>query len=260
MSEEMKKNFQGKSVLITGGGTGIGKAAALEFAREGARVLITGRRENKLAEAVREAEAEGHGILFAVSDISKEEDCRSAVGLAVREFGGLDILFNNAGVLIPGVLHETAGAAWETTFGVNVRGAWLMSKYAIPHMLERGRGWIVNNASIVGLRGFAGLSAYTASKGAVIQLTRSMALEYADRGINVNAVCPGTTVTPLVTEGFLKRVPDPGEGMRFMKSLHPMGRLALPEEVARAVLFLCDERSGFITGAALPVDGGWCAR
>jgi NAD(P)-dependent dehydrogenase (short-subunit alcohol dehydrogenase family) len=256
----MQRNFEGKSVLITGGGTGIGKAAALEFSREGATVFITGRREEKLAEAAREAEAEGLGILYAVSDISREDDCRLAVERAVREMGKLDILFNNAGVLIPGALHETTTAAWETTFGINVRGTWLMSKYAIPHMLSRGRGWIVNNASIVGLKGFAGLSAYTASKGAVIQLTRSMALEYADKGINVNAVCPGTTVTPLVTEGFMKRVPDPGEGMRFMKSLHPMGRLALPEEVARAVLFLCDERIGFVTGAALPVDGGWCAR
>lgn len=256
----MRKNFEGKCVLITGGGTGIGKATALEFAREGARVLITGRREEKLAGAAREAEAEGLRILFAVSDVSREEDCREAVELAVRKMGALDILFNNAGVLIPGALHETGTAAWETTFGVNVRGAWLMSRFAIPHMLERGRGWIVNNASIVGLKGFGGLSAYTASKGAVIQLTRSMALEYSALGINVNAVCPGTTVTPLVTEGFMKRVPDPDEGMRFMESLHPMGRLALPEEVARAVLFLCDERVGFITGAALPVDGGWCAR
>lgn len=256
----MQRNFEGKNVLITGGGTGIGKAAALEFAREGATVFITGRREEKLAEAAREAEAEGLGILYAVSDISREDDCCLAVERAVREMGKLDILFNNAGILIPGALHETTTAAWETTFGINVRGTWLMSKYAIPHMLSRGRGWIVNNASIVGLKGFAGLSAYTASKGAVIQLTRSMALEYADKGINVNAVCPGTTVTPLVTEGFMKRVPDPGEGMRFMKSLHPMGRLALPEEVARAVLFLCDERNGFVTGAALPVDGGWCAR
>jgi NAD(P)-dependent dehydrogenase (short-subunit alcohol dehydrogenase family) len=260
MSKTMRKNFEGKTVLITAGGTGIGKAAALEFAREGARVLITGRREDKLAEAVREAGAEGLGILYTVSDISREEDCRLAVELAANEFGGPDILFNNAGVLISAAMHETTTAAWETMFGVNVRGAWLMSKFAIPHMLSRGRGWIVNNASIVGLRGFAGLSAYTASKGALIQLTRSMALEYADKGINVNAVCPGTTVTPLVTEGFMKRVPDPEEGMRFMKALHPMGRLALPEEVARAVLFLCDERSGFITGAALPVDGGWCAR
>lgn len=260
MSEEIKKRFEGRSVLITGGGTGIGKAAALEFAREGASVLVTGRREEKLAEAAREAKSEGLGILYAVSDISKEEDCRSAVELAVREMGKLDILFNNAGVLIPGSLHETGTAAWETTFGVNVRGTWLMSRFAIPRMLSRGRGWIVNNASIVGLKGFAGLSAYTASKGAVIQLTRSMALEYAEHGINVNAVCPGTTVTPLVTEGFMKRVPDPVAGMKFMKSLHPMGRLALPEEVARAVLFLCDERSAFITGVSLPVDGGWCAR
>lgn len=256
----MRKNFEGKRVLITGGGTGIGKAAALEFAREGAAVFITGRREEKLAEAAREARAAGHGILFAVSDVSIEEDCRNAVELAVREMGGLDILFNNAGILIPGPVHETAAAAWEKTFDVNVRGTWLMSKFAIPHMLERGRGWIVNNASIVGLKGFAGLPAYAASKGAVIQLTRSMALEYSARGINVNAVCPGTTMTPLVTEGFMKRAPDPGEGMRFMESLHPMGRLALPEEVARAVLFLCDERVGFVTGAALPVDGGWCAR
>ncbi|MGD9653143.1 MAG: SDR family NAD(P)-dependent oxidoreductase, partial [Candidatus Dadabacteria bacterium] len=142
----IRKNFEGKSVLITGGGTGIGKAAALEFAREGASVLITGRREDKLAEAAREAGLEGLRILFAVSDVSREEDCRGAVELAVREMRGLDILFNNAGVLIPGPMHETTAAAWEATFGVNVRGAWLMSKFSIPHMLERGHGWIVNNA------------------------------------------------------------------------------------------------------------------
>lgn len=252
--------FEGKSVIVTGGGTGIGRETALRFAREGARVVITGRREEKLLGVADEAEAEGLRISCCVSDISREEDCRAAVEFAVSELGGVDILFNNAGVLYPGAAHEITTELWTRTFDTNVRGTWLMSKYAIPEMLARGRGWVVNNASIVGLKGFAGLSAYTASKGAVIQLTRSMALEYAEGGINVNAVCPGTTVTPLLTEGYLNRVPDPEEGMKFMNSLHPAGRLAGADEVAEAVLFLCDERSGFITGTALTIDGGWCAR
>jgi NAD(P)-dependent dehydrogenase (short-subunit alcohol dehydrogenase family) len=251
--------FKGKSVIITGGGTGIGKETALLFAKEGARVLITGRREEKLREAKSEAAGKGLEIDYLVSDVSREQDCRAAVDFALGKHGKVDVLFNNAGVLYPGTTHETPTAVWQRTFDTNVRGAWLMSKFALANMLGRREGRIVNNASIVGMKGFPALAAYTASKGALVQLTKSMALEYADKGITVNAVCPGTTMTPLVTEGYLKRVGEE-EGMRFMRSLHPMGRLAKASEVAHAVLFLAGERAGFITGQMLTIDGGWCAR
>lgn len=251
--------FKGKSVIVTGGGTGIGKETALLFAKEGASVLITGRREEKLREVKTEAVRQGLEIDYTLSDVSREEDCMAAVDVALRKFGKVDVLFNNAGVLHPGTTHETPTAVWEKTFDINVRGAWLMSKFVIPHMLGRRRGRIVNNASIVGMKGFPALAAYTASKGALVQLTKSMALEYADKGITVNAVCPGTTMTPLVTEGYLKRAGEE-EGMRFMRSLHPMGRIAEASEVAHAVLFLAGENAGFITGQMLTVDGGWCAK
>ena len=255
----MKMRFEGKSVIVTGGGTGIGRETALQFAKEGARVLITGRREDKLVEVRDEAAGLGLEIACRSSDISREADCVAAVEYALERFGKVDVLFNNAGVLYPGTTHETPVSVWEKTFDINVRGAWLMSKFVIPHMLGRGGGRIVNNASIVGMKGFPALAAYTASKGALVQLTRSMALEYADKGITVNAVCPGTTMTPLVTEGYLKRVGEE-EGMRFMNSLHPMGRIAKASEVAHAVLFLAGEDAGFITGQMLAVDGGWGAK
>jgi NAD(P)-dependent dehydrogenase (short-subunit alcohol dehydrogenase family) len=252
--------FLEKTVIVTGGGTGIGKETALLFAEGGANVLITGRRENKLLETDSEAREHGYDLDYMVADVSDERDYIAVVSYTIEKFGQVDILFNNAGVLHAGLTHETPTDVWDRTFEINVRGTWLMSKYVILRMLERERGWIVNNASVVGLKGFPALAAYTASKGAVVQLTRSMALEYAARGIKVNAVCPGTTVNPLLTDGYLKRVPDEAEGLELMKSLQPMGRLASAREIANAVLFLCDENSGFITGHMLAVDGGWCAK
>ena len=248
-----------KVALITGGSEGLGKATALLFAKEGAKVVITGRTESKLAGAVEEAKKEGLEIDYLTGDVSDEERTIETVKHIIDKYGRIDILFNNAGVLQLGSTHETDTETWDRIFDINVKGTYLISKHVIPHMLEKGYGCIVNNSSIVGLKAVPGLAAYNSSKGAITQLTRSMALEYADKGIRVNAICPGTIVTPMV-DGMLNEMPDRDEGEELFKSFHPMGRLGHPDEIAHAVLFLCDDNVSFMTGNMLSVDGGWIAR
>ncbi len=245
-----------KVALITGGSLGLGKATAFLFAKEGAKVVITGRTEKTLKEAVEQAKNEGIHLDYLKSDVAKEEDCKEAVDYTVKKYGRIDILFNNAGVLPLGTTHETSIEDWDNVFNINVKGTWLMSKYAIPHMLEKGKGWIVNNSSILGLKAIPGAAAYNSTKGAVTQLTRSMAVEYANKGIHVNAICPGTIETPMV-DGFLSNAPQGVE--EYLKSLHPIGRFGKPDEIAHAVLFLCDENVEFMNGTMLSVDGGWIA-
>ena len=251
--------FEGRSAIITGGGTGIGEATALLLARNGARVLIAGRREERLKEACGKAEEEGLSVEYRVCDVSVESDCAATVEAALSEHGKIDILFNNAGIIFSGPLHEVETERFQQIFDINVKGAFMMCKYAIPHMISAGRGFIVNNSSVIGLKGFAGLSAYSASKGALVQLTRSMALEYADKGLRVNAVCPGGVWTPMF-DSYLERAEDAEAAQAFMESLHPMGRLADPYEIAEAVLFLCDDKVMFNTGSMLSIDGGIIAK
>lgn len=251
--------LKGKSAVITGGSTGIGAETAILFASEGADVLINGRREEKLVEVCEKAKKQGLKINYIVADVSKKDACIKTADSALDKFGKIDILFNNAGVLYPGIMHETETKIFDTTFEINVKGTFMMSKFVIPHMLERKKGCIVNNSSVVGIKGFTGISAYVASKGAVTQLTRSMALEYADKGIRVNAVCPGTIHTPMV-DRFFERAEDIEAAEKYIVSFHPMGRLGRNSEVAHAVLFLCDENVEFMTGTMLSVDGGWIAK
>lgn len=252
--------LENKTALITGGGTGIGKATALLFAKEGAKVIITGRRESVLKEVIDDASAQNLEIISLVSDVSKEEDCKNAVDYIVNKYGTVDILFNNAGVSYMGTTHETSTDMWDETFDINVRGTFLMSKHAIPYMLQKGSGCIVNNSSILGLKASpAGFAAYSASKGAVNQLTKSMALEYADKGIRVNVICPGTIYTPMMDYLF-DQWKDRKAGEQRYISVHPIGRLAQPEEIAHAVLFLCDDNIAFMTGSSLSVDGGMSAK
>lgn len=248
-----------KVALITGGSLGLGKATAILFAEEGAKVVITGRTEKTLKETVDEAKKKGLEIDYLVSDVSKEEDCKEAVDYVIDKYGKIDILFNNAGVLYVATTHETDTEIWDETFAINARGTYLMSKYAIPHMLEKGYGCIVNNSSVLGLKAVPGVAAYNATKGAVTQLTRSTALEYADKGIRVNAICPGTIDTPMV-DGLLDSMPNRADATELFKSFHPMGRFGTPEEIAHSVLFLCDDNVGFMTGTMLSVDGGWIAK
>ncbi|NIT14438.1 MAG: glucose 1-dehydrogenase, partial [Candidatus Dadabacteria bacterium] len=229
--------LENKVALITGGSLGLGKYTAELFVQEGAKVVITGRTEKTLKEAVEDSKGEGIELDYIVSDVSEEEDCKEAVDYTVNKYGKIDILFNNAGVLELGKTHETSTETWDKIFDINVKGTYLMSKYTIPHMLEQGKGCIVNNSSILGLKAVAGVAAYNASKGAITQLTRSMALDYATDGIRVNAICPGTIVTPMVTN-MLDSMPDRDAAEEMFKSFHPMGRLGRPEEIAHAVLFL----------------------
>ena len=250
--------LDGKVALITGGSLGLGKATAELFVKEGAKVVITGRTEKTLQEAVEEAKNKGLEIDYLVSDVSKEEDCKEAVDFTLNKYGKIDILFNNAGVLHAALTHETDTETWDRLFNINVKGTYLMSKYAIPHMLENGYGCIVNNSSIAGLKGIPGISAYNSTKGAVTQLTRSMALDYAKQGIRVNAICPGTIETPMV-DGLLDKMPDRGGAEELFKSFHPMGRFGTADEIAHSVLFLCDDNIQFMTGLMLSVDGGWVA-
>lgn len=251
--------LKNKIALITGAGTGVGKATAFLFAEEGATVIITGRREEILQEAADEAKSKGLNIDYLVNDVSNEEDCKAAVEYTLNNHGQIDILFNNAGVLYKEITHETTTEQWLNTFNINVRGIYLMSKYTLPHMLERGYGVIVNNSSILGLKASPGFAAYNSSKGAVNQLTKSMALEYADKGIRVNALCLGTVYTPLVDDMF-EQWGDKQEAEERYISVHPIGRLAQPEEAAHAVLFLCDDKVSFMTGTMLSVDGGLSAK
>ena len=253
--------IKGKAAIITGGSLGIGKSTAILFANEGADVLITGRTESTLAEVAEAGKGSVGKIEYLVSDVSKEQDCRAAVDHAKSLFGKIDILFNNAGVLPLAVTHETSVEEWDRVFDINVKGTFLMSKFCIPHMIEQGGGTIVNNSSILGLKAIPGVAAYNSTKGAVTQLTRSMALEYGPNGIRVNAICPGTTVTPMVEE-FLGSSPQ--EVDDYLKGLQPitghLGRYATPEEIAHAVLFLCDsDNVAYMTGSMLSVDGGWVA-
>lgn len=251
--------LEGKTAIVTGGGTGIGEETALLFAREGAKVLISGRTEASLAAVKEKGGKENLEIEYIVADVSKPEDCERTVDYATNKFGSVDILFNNAGVLYPGLTHETDMEVFNLTMDINVRGTFLMSKYTIPLMIEQKYGCIVNNSSVVGTKGFVGLSAYVVSKGAVTQLTRSMAIEYADKGIRVNAVCPGTIHTPMV-DRYYERAEDKKAAEERIVSFHPMGRIGKNGEVANAVLFLCDDKVGFMTGSMLYVDGGFNAK
>jgi len=256
----MAGRLDGKVGLITGAASGIGRATALAFAREGARVMVSDVDEEKGAETVRLVEAIGGEAAFVRADVSDEAEVQAMVAATVRHFGGLDAAFNNAG--IEGVMETTAEyprEAWDRVLAVNLTGVWLCMKAQIPVMLERGGGAIVNCASILGVVGFAGAPAYTASKHAVVGLTKVAALEYAPKGIRVNAVCPAFIETPMVMERGVKLGEQP-EAYEQAAAMHPVGRLGKSEEIADAVVWLCSDGASFVHGHPLLVDGGFTAR
>jgi NAD(P)-dependent dehydrogenase (short-subunit alcohol dehydrogenase family) len=242
--------FENKVVLITGGTRGIGFATAKLFAKEGAHVVIVGRDQDKTTEAAREVPGRGEA-----GDVSVAADCERIVTRTLGLHGHLDILVNCAGVIFRNrTVDNMTEDEWDMTFDVNVKGTFLMIKYALPALRE-AKGCIVNVSSYVGMVGFAGGSAYAASKAAILNLTRSMALDHAKEGIRVNAVCPGSVDTDMIHAAW-QQFEDVEQAKKLWAEKHPLGRIALAEEVARTILFLASKDASFITGTGLVVDGG----
>ena len=247
--------FEGKVVLVTGGTTGIGRATALAFAASGAKVVVAGRRAAEGNETVRLIRAAGGDAVFVATDVSKEGDVQRMVESTVAAYGRLDIAFNNAGVEQPAkpFLQQTE-ADYHAVMDVNVKGVWASLRHEIAAMLRTGGGAIVNNASVAGLIGMTWAPVYTASKHAVIGLTKAVALEFAKQGVRVNAIAPGGVETAML-ERVMEKTPRDK-----MERIHPMNRLGTPDEIAAAVLWLCSPGAAFVTGATLSVDGGFTAQ
>jgi NAD(P)-dependent dehydrogenase (short-subunit alcohol dehydrogenase family) len=249
------KRLDGKVSLITGGGTGIGAACARMFAREGATVVITGRRKDALEEVAREIEkAKGRALVLAGS-VTDEAHAQSAVAQAVRTFGTLNVLVNNAGAGAFGkLLHETDEATWNEMLAVNLTGTYRMIKAAVPEMMKAGGGSIVNVSSIASLVGIPMTAAYSASKGGMDALTRCVAMDYAQQQIRCNSVCPGLVDTPMAS-GLINNP----EALTQIMTAYPLGRYGTPEEVAKLILYLASDESAWVTGSIFPIDGGMTA-
>jgi len=248
----------GKVALITGGNSGIGSATAALFASEGAAVVLTGRnpeRGEQVAQAIRD---DGGEAMFLCSDVRVAYDCRQAIERTLERFGRIDVLFNNAGVFHPKTVPECTEQEWDETIDSSLKGAFLMSKYALPSMIERGSGSIIHTSSGWGVLGGDRAAAYCAAKAGLIVMAKAMAIDHGPDGIRVNCVCPGDVQTPMLPDDAKKR------GMQWEDYLagaseRPLGRIGTAEEIARAVLFLASDDASFVTGEALVVDGGGTA-
>jgi NAD(P)-dependent dehydrogenase (short-subunit alcohol dehydrogenase family) len=249
--------LDGKVALITGAGSGMGKVASALFAREGARVMLTDVADEAGQAAAAEIVAAGGEAAYVHADVSREADAEAMVDAALDRFDRLDVLYNNAGVMLPedGSVHSTDASVWDATLAVNVKGVAFGCKYGVPPMIAGGGGSIINVASFVAWLGAAtSQTAYTASKGAVLAMTREIAVEYARKGVRCNALCPGPIETPLL----MQLLTDDAKRQRRFVHI-PMGRLGQAEELAKAALFLASDDSSYMTGASLIVDGGLTA-
>lgn len=258
MKKQTDGKIQDRVALVTGGTSGIGKAAALLFASEGALVAITGRRSDLGQAVVEEIEKAGGRASFYNADHTQADDCLQVVEAIINKYGRIEILLNNAGLVIGGTAEETSESDWSATFDINVTAVWRMSKLVLPQMRKQGGGVIINNASDWGLVGGKGAVAYCASKGAVVQITRAMALDHAGENIRINAICPGDTIVERWgSEGYFNGGPAlNNQSISDDASGIPLGRVADPLEIARVMLFLASDDSSYMTGATLAVDGG----
>ncbi len=240
---------------MTGAGTGIGRACALAMAREGARLALVGRRQEKLEDLAKEI---GSSAIIIAADVSKKADIENLIARTVAEFGGINVLLNNAGVLHVGNVEQITEAQWDETFNINVRGLWLLSRAVLPHMRKAGGGAIINVASVLGINGARNRASYAPSKGAVVLLTKCMAIDHGHENIRVNAICPSFVETDL-TAAVLSTAPDPQAVRRERVAVHPLGRLGKPEDIAGLAVYLASDESSWVTGSVFPVDGGYLA-
>lgn len=253
----MQHAMAGKVALVTGGGSGIGRATALAFARRGAAVVLADTNDDAGQAAADAIGRDGGTALFLHADVSRSADVHTMIAQAVARFGRLDYAHNNAGIEgQPGPMLECSEDEWDRIIAVNLKGVWLCLQAEIRQMIGQGGGAIVNTASVAGLVGSEGLAAYSASKHGVVGLTKTAALEYARAGVRVNAVCPGFIHTPML----VRFTNDDAQANARLARAHALGRLGTPEEVAEAVVWLCSEAAAFVTGHALAVDGGLVAR
>ncbi len=250
--------LEGKVGLVTGGTAGIGTATAVRFAREGASVVLTGRNSER-GEAVAQSIADAGGeAMFIRSDVRLAEDCRQAVEQTLERFGRIDILFNNAGVFHPKTVPDCTEEEWDETIDSSLKGAFLMSKYTIPSMIENGGGSIIHTSSGWGILGGDKAAAYCAAKGGLIVMAKAMAIDHGSDGIRVNCVCPGDVDTPMLPDDAAKRGESWDEYLAGCAA-RPLGRIGTPDEIADAVVFLASDQSSFVTGEFLVVDGGGIA-
>ncbi|MBE9041754.1 SDR family oxidoreductase [Oscillatoriales cyanobacterium LEGE 11467] len=249
------RRFEGKTALLTGGGSGIGRASALRLALEGASIALVGRTLDKLVSVCEEIEGLGGKAIPVPCDVTRETDCQKAIAQLARQFEGLDVLVTSAGIHGGSkTAIDTPEEVWDLTLDTDLKGAYLISKFAIPQMHRRGGGAIVHISSIGGLRGSREGIAFQAAKGGLINLTRHMAIAHAAENIRTNCICPGVILTPMTQKWLSNPQVD-----RVVRSWHPLNRIGRSEEVAAAVAFLASEEASFITGAILPVDGGYLA-
>jgi NAD(P)-dependent dehydrogenase (short-subunit alcohol dehydrogenase family) len=250
--------LHGKFVLITGAASGIGRAAALLFAREDAAVVITDVNESAGQAVAAEIKNNGGRAIFEPGDITRATDCHRIIERTVREFGGLHVLFNNAGIIRRASVVELSEADWDRVMAVNVKAIFLMCREAIPIMASAGGGSIINTASGWGLAGGPRAAVYCASKGAVVLLTKAMAIDHGPQNIRVNCICPGDTDTAML-RSEAQQLGEPGDRFLAEAAKRPLGRLGQPEEIAQAALYLASDAASFVTGTALVVDGGGLA-
>jgi len=248
-------NFTGKRVLVTGGTSGIGEATALAFAAAGARVVISGRDAKRARDVISRARRQSGSIAFVAADITRREKCELVIAETLGVLGGLDVLVNSAGVIHHATAEETTDEQWHETMNVNVNGVFYMCRAALPE-LKTSKGTIVNIASDAALSGSYHLTAYCASKGAVLQMTRAMALDYARDGVRIVPVCPGDVDTPMLRGEFRDRGLEVDAGLDESAAGVPLNRVCSPREVADMVLYACTDSAGFVTGYPLVIDGG----